>query len=188
MSFDVNQFRTQLIGDGARPNLFDVQLQFPSWVTTSTGAAQLSTFAVKAAQMPGSTIGIAPLFYFGREVKLAGNRTFADWTVQIINDENFTIRNAFEQWFNGLNDPANNIRNPAAGVVDGGYGVDALVTQYSKTGDIIKQMNLISMFPVDLAPLDLDWGSNDTIQEYAVTLAYQYYLDPNLPVTAAPTP
>jgi hypothetical protein len=143
---------------------------------------------VKAAQLPGSTIGIAPLFYFGREVKLAGNRQFADWTVQIINDEDYTIRNAFEQWVNGINDPIGNIRNPAASVVDGGYGTDALVTQYSKTGDVIKQLTLVSMFPVDVAPLDLDWGSNDTIQEYAVTLAYQYWFDASFPTTPAPSP
>ena len=185
MAFDVTQFRTTLIGDGARPNLFDVQLQFPSWVATGGTAASKSTFMVKAAQLPGSTVGLAPLFYFGREVKLAGNRTFADWTIQVINDEDFSIRNAFEQWINGINDPIGNIRNPAADVVDGGYGVDAQVTQYSKTGDIIKQINLVSMFPVDVAPLDLDWGSNDTIQEYAVTLAFQYWFDPTFPFVTA---
>ena len=187
MSFDVTNFRTQLIGDGARPNLFDVQLQFPSWIALGGTAAQKSTFLVKAAQLPGSTIGIVPLQYFGREVKLAGNRTFSDWSIQIINDEDFSIRNAFEQWINGINDPIGNIRNPAANVVDGGYGVDAQVSQYGKTGDVIKQINLVSMFPVDIAPLDLDWGSNDTIQEYAVTLAYQYWFDASFPVTSAPS-
>lgn len=186
MTFDVTRFRTQLIGDGARPNLFDVQLQFPSFIATGGTAASKSTFMVKAAQLPGSTIGISPLFYFGREVKLAGNRQFPDWTIQVINDEDYVIRNAFEQWINGINDPIGNIRNPAANVVDGGYGVDAQVNQYSKTGDVIKTINLVSMFPVDVAPLDLDWASNDTIQEYAVTLAFQYFFDPTAPTTAAP--
>ena len=72
MAFDVNEFRTNLIGDGARPNLFEVQLQFPSFVTVGGLAGNQSRFFVKTAQMPGSTIGITPLFYFGREVKLAG--------------------------------------------------------------------------------------------------------------------
>ena len=185
MAFDVTQFRTTLIGDGARPNLFDVQLQFPSWISTGGTAASKSQFMVKSAQLPGSTVGTTPLFYFGREVKLAGNRTFPDWTIQVINDEDFSIRNAMEQWVNGINDPIGNIRNPAADVVDGGYGVDAQVTQYSKTGDVIKQITLVSMFPVDVAPLDLDWGSNDTIQEYAVTLAFQYWFDPTFPFVTA---
>lgn len=92
MSFDVGQFRSVLSGDGARPNLFDVTLAFPSYVTLGGAAAPLTTFMAKAAQMPGATMGMAPLFYFGREVKLAGNRTWQDWTIQIINDENFLIR------------------------------------------------------------------------------------------------
>lgn len=184
MAFDVNEFRTNLIGDGARPNLFEVQLQFPSFVTVGGLAGNQSRFFVKTAQMPGSTIGITPLFYFGREVKLAGNRTFAGWSIQVINDENYLIRQAFEQWINALNDPAFNIRNAAATNIDTGYGVDAYVTHFSKTGDVIKQVKLIGMFPQDLSPMDLDWGSNDTIQEYTVSLEYQYWVDPTLSAEA----
>lgn len=180
MAFDVNEFRTTLIGDGARPNLFECQLQFPGFVTLGGTAGGKSRFMVKAAQLPGSTIGIVPLYYFGRETKLAGNRTYADWTVQILNDEDFIIRNAFEQWVNGLNDPEGNVRNPAASIIDGGYGTDALVTHFSKTGDPIKQYQIIGMFPVDVSPIEVDWGANDTIEEFTVTLAFQYWLDPDL--------
>lgn len=88
--------------------------------------------------------------------------------------------NALEQWINGLNDPANNIRNPAATTVDLGYGTDATVNHYGKTGNIIKQYNLVSMFPIDVSPIELDWGSNDQIEEYAVTWTYQYGFDPTL--------
>lgn len=181
MSFDVTQFRTTLIGDGARPNLFEVQLNFPSFVTNGGTAASVSSFMCKAAQLPGSTLGIAPLFYFGREVKLAGNRTYADWTIQIINDENFTVRNAFEQWVNGLNDPVLNVRNPLATIVDGGYGADAQVIHYGKSGNIIKTYNIIGMFPVDVSPIEVDWGQNDTVEEFTVTLAFQYWQDAALP-------
>jgi len=123
---------------------------------------------------------LVPLFYFGRESKFAGNRTYADWTIQVINDEDFIIKNAFEQWHNGLNDPANNIRNSSASVIDGGYGTDALVTQYGKSGAVLKQYQIIGMFPVDVSPIELDWGANDTIEEFTVTLAYQYWIDPAL--------
>jgi hypothetical protein len=180
MSFDVTSFRAQLQQDGARPNLFDVTLQFPSWVSGGGLAGQKSTFMCKAAQLPGSTIGVAPLFYFGREVKLAGNRTYQDWTVQFINDEDFIIRNAMELWHNGINDPAGNIRNPAALVIDGGYGVDALVNQYGKAGDVLKQYQFVGIWPMDVSPIELDWGANDSIEEYTVTFAVQYYGDPTL--------
>ena len=178
MAFDVNAFRTQLTGDGARPNLFEVQLQFPGFVFSGGAAGAKSRFMVKAAQLPGSTVGLVPMYYFGRESKLAGNRTYADWTIQIINDEDFTIRNAFEQWVNGINDPVGNIRSPAADVIDGGYGTDALVSHYGKTGDVIKRYQIIGMFPVDVSPIEVDWGQNDTVEEFTVTLAYQYWLDP----------
>jgi hypothetical protein len=128
----------------------------------------------KSAQLPGSTIGTVPLYYFGRELKFAGNRTFTDWTLQIINDEDFTIRRAIESWMNGINSHGGNVR--AAGAKSpAGYTVDAQVTQYGKTGDQLKNYNFVGLYPLDLAPIDLDWGSNDTIEEYAVTFAYQWW-------------
>jgi len=176
MAFDVTTFRTSLKQDGARANLFEVQLQFPTWVPLAGQAASQAPLRVKAAQMPGTSIGMAPLYYFGREVKLAGNRTFADWTVQVINDEDFSLRNAFEQWANGINDPTANLRNPAATVIDGGYGVDATVTQFGKTGNAIQQYQFIGIWPIDVSPIELDWGQNDAIEEFSVTLAVQLYL------------
>ena len=174
MAFNVNQFRSQLTGDGARPNLFEVRLFFPNYAQGGAAANFKSPFFVKTAQLPGSTVGIAPVNYFGREVKVAGNRTFADWTVTIINDEDFTIRNSIESWMNAINSHAGNVRNPAA-LGTNGYTVDATVTQYGKTGGELKKYKFVGLFPVDLAPIDLDWGSNDTIEEYGVTFAYQWW-------------
>lgn len=172
MPFNVNQFRTQLSGDGARPNLFEVRLNFPSYVTSRSTAAVKSSFMVKTAQLPGSTLGSVPLQYFGREVKVAGNRTFADWTVTIINDEDFIIRNAMESWFRGINDNVTNLRSA---LTTQQYAADALVIQYGKSGNVLKQYKFIGMFPIDLAGIDLDWGSNDTVEEYSVTFQYQYW-------------
>jgi hypothetical protein len=174
MAFNVAEFRANLIGDGARPNLFQVTLTFPTIAANGTAAGQKTTFMAKTAQLPGSTIGQVPLFYFGRELKFAGNRTFTDWTLQIINDEDFTIRKALESWMNGINSHAGNVR---AGAASGpsGYTVDALVTQYGKTGDTLKTYKFVGLYPLDLAPIDLDWGANDTIEEYAVTFAYQWW-------------
>lgn len=180
MAFDVNSFRANLQKEGARPNLFEVSLLFPSWVSTGGLAGAKSTFMCKAAQLPGTTIGVAPLFYFGREVKLAGNRSFQDWTIQIINDEDFLIKNALELWVNGINDPARNIRNSNADVLDGGYGVDALVTQYGKAGEVLKTYKFVGIWPMDVSPIELDWGANDSVEEFTATFACQYYGDPAL--------
>ena len=173
MAFSVNDFRSQMRGDGARPNLFEVSMPFPAFSSPENAQAKL-TFMCKTAQLPGSTVGVVPVQYFGRELKFAGNRTFADWTVTIINDEDFMVRNAFERWMNGINSHNLNVRNPSA-LTPISYTVDGIVTQFGKTGEAIKRYKFIGLFPTDVAPIDVDWGSNDTIEEFTVTLAYQWW-------------
>ena len=174
MAFNVAEFRANMIGDGARPNLFSVSLVFPTLAENGALAGQKVNFMAKAAQLPGSTIGTVPVYYFGREMKFPGNRTFADWTLTIINDEDFAIRNSLESWMNAINSHATNVRSGAA-ASSTGYSVDASVTQYGKTGNELKKYNFVGMFPLDLAPIDLDWGSNDAIEEYTCTFAYQFW-------------
>lgn len=174
MAFNVAEFRANLIGDGARPNLFSVSLTFPTFVPNSTAAGQKTTFMAKTAQLPGSTVGTAPLYYFGRELKFAGNRTFTDWSLQIINDEDFSVRNAIETWMNNINSHGGNVRSAAA-KSPSGYTVDATVTQYAKSGEVLKTYKFVGLYPIDLAPIDLDWGQNDAIEEYGVTFAYQWW-------------
>jgi hypothetical protein len=137
MAFNVSQFRSELQFDGARPNLFEVNLTWPTVVPGAGDAARKSLFQVKSAQLPGSTIGTVPLYYFGREMKFAGNRTFTDWTVTIINDEDFTIRNSIDSWMNSINSHSSNVRSPGA-QSPSSYTVDATVTQYGKTGNSLK--------------------------------------------------
>jgi hypothetical protein len=174
MAFNVAEFRANMVGDGARPNLFQVSLTFPTIAANGTAAAQKATFMARAAQLPGSTVGQVPVFYFGREMKFAGNRTFTDWTLQIINDEDFVIRNSLESWMNQINSHASNVRGTGA-VTPSSYSVDAVVTQYGKAGNVLKSYNFVGMFPVDISPIDLDWSSNDTIEEYSATFAFQYW-------------
>ena len=129
----------------------------------------------KSAQLPGSSIGTVPVYYFGRELKFAGNRTFPDWTLSIINDEDFTIRNSLESWLNAINSHQGNLRDAGA-TSSSGYTVEATVNQYSKLGgDPIKSYTFVGMFPIDISPIELDWGSNDSIEEFSVTFAYQYW-------------
>jgi hypothetical protein len=174
MAFNVAEFRANMVGDGARPNLFQVSLTFPTIAANGSAAAQKAVFMARAAQLPGSTVGQVPVFYFGREMKFAGNRTFTDWTLQIINDEDFVIRNSLESWMNQINSHASNVRGTGA-VTPSSYSVDAVVTQYGKAGNILKSYNFVGMFPVDVSPIDLDWSSNDTIEEYSATFAFQYW-------------
>jgi hypothetical protein len=210
MAFKIDDFTTALVGDGARPNLFQVSIpNMPVGISgssqslNSTTAPRALQFLAKSAQLPGSTLGTVPMYYFGREVKLAGNRTFADWTVTIVNDENFLIRNSIEQWMNYINGNQTNVRgtgqtagSPQQIGSTSGYGpytCDANVYQYSKFGNgtptaqqdagvgAIKAYRFVGMFPVDLSPIDLDWGSNDSVEEFTVTFAYQYWISNTTP-------
>ena len=173
MAFSVNEFRSQMTGDGARPNLFEVSMPFPGFSSPANAQTKL-TFMCKSAQLPGSTLGVVPVQYFGRELKFVGNRTFADWTITIINDEDFVVRNAFERWMNGINSHNFNIRSPLA-TAPLSYSVDGDVTQFGKQGNVLKKCKFVGLFPTDISAIDVDWGSNDTIEEFTVSLAYQWW-------------
>jgi hypothetical protein len=174
MAFRVQEFRSQMNYDGARPNLFKCDLTFPT-LTQGQAAQTKFTFMARAAQLPGSTVNQIPQFYFGRELKFSGNRSFPEWTVTVINDEDFKIRDAFEKWMSGLNSHVGNLRSRQFIKGDGGYQQDGFVTQFGKDGSTIKRSKFIGLFPIDISPIELDWGANDTIEEYAVTFAYQWW-------------
>jgi len=177
MAFDVQSFRSSLALDGARPNLFDV--------TMSTGDLGIGgdvgedmTFKCRAAQLPEDNLGVIPVTYFGREIKVAGNRTFPEWTVTVINDEDFFIRDRMESWMRRLNSHQGNLRS-AAFTNNLDYTREAFVTQYGKDGNPIQRYALVGCFPINVSAIDLDWGSNDTIEEYTITFAYQWWSNRN---------
>ena len=185
MAFNVNAFRAQMTGDGARPNLFECSMVFPALASSggtlnpggtsdNVSVAQKFTFMCRAAQLPGDTINQIPVNYFGRELKFPGNRTFPEWTVTIINDEDFIIKNAAEKWMSGINSHVGNLRSRRF-ENSVGYSSNALISHYGKAGDTIKQYAFIGMFPIDISPIEMDWGANDTIEEFAITFAYQYW-------------
>lgn len=173
MPFNLTEFRSQMVGDGARPNLFQVSVNAPPGI--AVGVPARTTFMIKSAQLPGSTVGTVPVFYFGREVKFAGNRTFPDWTVTVINDETFDVRNFFERWMSGINSHAGNLREGSSSPT--AYTANLEVTQYGKANatEEIKKYKFVGAFPTDISAIDLDWGSNDTIEEFTVTFAYQWW-------------
>lgn len=187
MAFNVQRFRTTMVGDGARPNLFEFRMFFPTEATSggllntaggndNSGVNTKFTFMARAGQMPGSSVNPIPVMYFGRELKFAGNRTFPEWTVTIINDEDFSLRNTFEKWLTGLNSHVTNVRSPSF-PTSTSYGQDILIRQYSKFGgdEGIKDYKLVGAFPIDVSPIELDWGANDQIEEFTVTFAYQWW-------------
>lgn len=165
MAFNINDMRSHLVYGGARQNLFQVRINNPA---NSTG--DLNTpFMVQAAQIPESNLGVIPVFYFGRQMKLAGDRTFGDWTVTVINDEDFLIRNAMEEWSNRINRLERNVREI------GRYKSNATVIQYAKDGTAIREYKFNGIFPSIISPIELDWATTDQIESFQVTFSYDYW-------------
>ena len=165
MAFNINDMRAALRYGGARQNLFQVRINNPA---NSDGDA-LTPFMVQAAQIPESQLGVIPVFYFGRQMKLAGDRTFGDWTVTVINDEDFKIRNAMEEWSNRINRLERNVRDI------GRYKTNATVIQYAKDGTPIREYKFDGIFPQVVSPIELDWATVDQIESFQVTFSYDYW-------------
>jgi len=170
MAFNVNEFSGALAQGGARPSLFQVQITNP---INGVADAQVP-FMCKAAQIPEATLSAIDVPYFGRQIKVAGTRTFGEWSPTIINDEDFLIRNAMEQWSNAINSFQGNINN-AGGSAPSLYKANAQVTQYGKTGEILRVYDFIGIFPTAVAAIDLGWDQGDNIEEFGVTFVYDYW-------------
>lgn len=170
MAFNVNEIRSQLTLGGARGSLFQVTFSNPA-----NGVADIKVpFLVRAAQLPASDLGTIEVPYFGRKVKLAGDRTFGDWTVTVINDEDFLIRNAMEEWSSRINSNQTNLRSfgSAAPLL---YKSTAEVTQFSKTGVPIRSYKFNGIYPSSISAIDLNWGDTDSIEEFQVTFQYDWW-------------
>jgi hypothetical protein len=182
-SFSVAEFKSNLTYGGARPTLFQVQLTAPPQIGINLDL-QKSPFLIRAAQIPDSTLGIISIPYFGRAVKMAGDRTFPSWTVTVINDEDFKIRNALEAWSNSINQLRGNTRLGSAANL--GYKATATVTQYSRTGDTLRVYNFEGLYPQNVGSIDLSWDSTDQIENFQVTFEYDNWVVADGGTTAGP--
>lgn len=168
MSLQIDSLKAKLSGGGARPNLFKATINFPNY---AGGNTDLTSFLCKAAQMPSSVVGQIDVPFRGRQLKVAGDRTFENWTITVINEDGFEVRNSFERWQNGINEHRNGtgILNPAD------YQADLIIEQLNRQNEVIKTITLRGAFPVNVAGIDLSYDTTDTIEEYTVEFAYQYW-------------
>jgi hypothetical protein len=168
---NISDFKSQLIGGGARPNQFRVELTFPTFVGIGGLVGLNAQFLCKAAQLPASTINNIETFYRGRPVNFAGERTFSPWAVSIYNDTTFSIRNAMEVWSDGVinNSRTNGITNPRD------YQVDMLVHQLDRNGAIVKTYKFVDAYPTNIGAIGLDYESNNQIEIFDVEFTYNYW-------------
>lgn len=171
--FDINTMRQNLKYGGARTNLFLVNITPPSGVTTfNSGAAK---FLIQAAKLPEVQMGQIEVPYMGRKLRLPGDRTFPAWTVTVINDEDFMVRNAMEEWMSKINGITNNLRDPSFKQLSDFKSASATVTQYTKTGGEARSYRFEGLYPTEISSIDLDWSQNDQIEYFQVTFMYDYW-------------
>ena len=187
----ISQFKSKLVGGGVRPNLFEVQVNFPDNVDLGIqqdGGGEFDgdrfRFLCKAASLPASNVGNIDIPFRGRTLKVAGDRTVDDWSVTVINDEDFGHRRAFEAWAqniaqygdsSGLTDPSAYMGQ--ATVYQLGRNVAGAQGSNSPATDsvILAQYKFVDIWPTTVDAVDLSYDTGDTIQEFGVTFKVQYY-------------
>ena len=185
MAFNVQDFISNgLVNQGARPSLFDVTINIPSTIGASNpvGVTQKLQFTVRAASLPPATLEAVEIPYFGRKIKVAGDRTFPDWTVTVMNDEDFIVRQTLELWSNAINSLVSNLR------LTEDYTSQATVRSYAKRGSVISSYDFVALFPKDVGQMQVDWEDTNRIQTFDVTFAYTLWtpsVSPN-PAVAEP--
>ena len=180
----IDDFKANVASDFARPNLFQVDLAFPSGIINNSALVNLGKFTVRAANLPSSQIGVIEVPFRGRVLKIAGDRTFEPWTITVQNDSGFALRNAFELWASSIQAYNENFTS-AAGLGDSddstGYFADMSVHQLArdtKDGEkprVLKSYKFYNIFPSNISAIDLDYGNNDAIEEFTVELQVQYW-------------
>jgi len=161
------------VKQGVRPNMFQVDIEFPDEVD---GDKELASYMCKSAALPASNVGTIEVPFRGRTVKIAGDRTFDNWSATFINDKDFKARSYFEQWLNQINTHQGNTAN----IIDPTlYGRTVIIKQLEKDssvgGDELRSYKLWYAFPTSASAIDLAYDSNDQIEEFSVEFQYSYW-------------
>jgi len=165
---NIDDFKAKLKGGGARPNLFKATINFPAY---AQGDVELTSFMCKAAVLPASTMAVIDVPFRGRQLKIAGDRTFESWSPTILNDTDFVVRNAMERWMNGINAHSAN----TGLVAPADYSADLVVEQLDRDETVLKRYNFRGCFPTNISAIDLAYETNDAIEEFTVDFQVQYW-------------
>ena len=182
----IDNFKSVLQGGGVRPTMFQVELTFPTGtVADTTAMTNEGIFLCKGSQLPASNVGSIDVPFRGRKLKVTGDRAFEDWTVTITNDVSFQLRAGMEKWSELCQ---NHNFALGANTLDE-YFATAIVRQLDRQGNQLRAYTFEGIWPTSVAAIDLDMGNNDTVEEYEVTFAVQYWAaarngDPSTSATA----
>ena len=176
----ITDFKSQLTGGGARSNLFEVVISFPDLAKVENAVLEKSRFLIKAANLPASNVAMIDVPFRGRTLKVAGDRSFDTWSITVVNDTDFSIRSAFENWANKINrvSDGTGVTNPAS------YTADAFIYQLDRDGKTLRAYHLYDLFPTQVAAIQVA-TDNANIQEFSVEMQVLWWeaLKGNSPVS-----
>lgn len=184
MPFDLNAFRNKLSHGGARPSQFEMQIFWPTAVPLGRDAELDFRFLCSIAEIPGSTIGNIKVPYFGRQLYYAGDRDFEPLTVTVINDEDFKVRHALEEWMRAITGHSSTVSEFGGGIsaADASgmttYVAEAQVIQYSRNGSgggPTQAYRFVGLWPAKLGAIPLNWGTLDDIETFTCQFLYQWW-------------
>ena len=165
---NLNTFVDGLTGGGARANQYRIQ------ITGSPGGLGKDgkfSFLCRSAQIPGMTVGEVPVPYRGRQIFVAGDRTYDAWTVTVFSDTAWELRSSFENW----SDICAKGNEMAIGALDPSeYYAIGIVEQMDRVGDPRATYKLIDVWSTTVDPIDLAYDTNDAVMEFSVTLRFNY--------------
>jgi len=163
----IDDFKSNLIGGGARANQYRVIMTTPTGIATGLDTVR-TQYLVKATSLPGQTIPEVTVNFRGRQLFLAGDRTFEQWTTTVINDTDFMVRNAMERWMNGINNLETN--TGLTNVAD--YTSQLIVEQLDRDDNVLKSYVLRNCWPTAVAPIELTYDTVSDIETFDVTWRY----------------
>lgn len=167
---NIDDFKANLAGGGARPNQFRVTITPPSGIATGLNVRNAS-FLAKSSNLPGQTLGEIAVPFRGRNIYVTGDREFETWTTTFMNDTDFNIRNAIERWMNGINDLANN-----TGVINSAdYQSDLTIEQLDRDDTTLKTYIFRNAYPLSVSAIEVAYETTNAIEEFEVTWRYQHF-------------
>ena len=167
---NIDDFKANLAGGGARPNQFRVTITPPSGIATGLNVRNAS-FLAKSSNLPGQQLGEIAVPFRGRNIYVTGDREFETWTTTFMNDTDFNIRNAIERWMNGINDLANN-----TGVINSAdYQSDLTIEQLDRDDTTLKTYIFRNAYPLSVSEIEVAYETTNAIEEFEVTWRYQHF-------------
>tara|TARA_Y100000004_G_scaffold96958_1_gene108472 strand:+ start:1958 stop:2539 length:582 start_codon:yes stop_codon:yes gene_type:complete len=178
LASNVNDF-LQKVGQGVKPNMFEVRIPFPTTLSSGGSDDELITLLCKSTNLPGSSLGSIDVPFRGRTVKIVGDRTFDNWSATFFNDKEMKIRSRFEQWMENMNTHEANTAPLFTPGSTAKYMSDIEVDQLEKdgtaTGTALRSYKLWHAFPISISQIDLAYDSNDQIEEFTVEFQMSYW-------------